>query len=161
MPGLELLDTLGTKLHKGTASLLESLFLVEFGLGEELISIADNLFLESLRLQTRQASASVAGANPSYAGRIVNGNGNGDGDGNCELLNKGLPYHPVFNVWLGAVAVDAWSVATDYADVVEHGGGIDEVAIEMPLWMGIDYMDGLVSHLFAVNKQNTTQLRHF
>jgi hypothetical protein len=159
VPSLEFFDTIGTKFYEGTASLLESLFPVEFGLGEELISIADNLFLESLGLQTRQTRTSVAGANPSYARRIVNGDG--DGNVNCELLNKGFPYHPVLNIRLGAVAVDAWSVATDYADVVEHGGGIDEVAVEMPLRMGIDYMDGLVSHLFAVNKQNMTQLRHF
>lgn len=156
VPRLELHDPFGTELHERAARLVKGLFTVEFSLGEKLVGITDNLLFEGLGLQPRKPSARVACAYPPYAKRIVNGNGNV----NCELLNKGSPYHPVPDVGLGAVAVYAGRITTYDADVVEHGGSIYKVAVEPPLGVGIDDAGSLVGYRLAVDHEDVAQLGH-
>ncbi len=64
-----------------------------------------------------------------------------------------MPY-----VGLCTVAMNARSIATNDADVVEHGGSLQKLPVNIPLRMIIRYLESTVSHLPAMSEQQSAQL---
>lgn len=62
------------------------------------------------------------------------------------------------DIWFGTKALDAGCVTTENADVVEHGGFFQELAIHVQFWFLPSNGKRALSHLSAVQKQQVLQL---
>ena len=62
------------------------------------------------------------------------------------------------DVWLGTVAMDAWRVALEDADVVEHGGLLDKTAVYLQFGMCVDDAQRLEGYAAAVHHEDVLQL---
>ena len=61
------------------------------------------------------------------------------------------------DVGFGAVAVDFWGIAADDAQVVEHGGGLNKIAVETEFGVLVADAQRLVGHVAAVGEQQRFQ----
>ena len=61
------------------------------------------------------------------------------------------------DVGFGAVTMDFWGIAADDAQVVEHGGGLDEIVVEREFGVLVADAQCLVGHVAAVGEQQRFQ----
>ena len=64
---------------------------------------------------------------------------------------------PVKQIGRFAVAVYARCVGHEDADVVEHGGAVQKLAVEMQFGMAVGHSEGFSGHLAAMVKQQAAQ----
>ena len=74
--------------------------------------------------------------------------------GESFLSQQVRPQTPVKDIGLGTVAMDAWRIAQEDADVVQHGRLFHETAVYLPFGVGIDNAQGLQGHATAMNQEN-------
>ena len=134
-----------SELGEAMLCLTDGLLLLETCLGEELVGIADELFFEGfgqivllwqwqvLRndVLTRQSCSRVALTDPCVALQSL-------------AAQHGCAKYSVTDIGLGAETFDSGRVATDDADIVEHGCLLYELTVERHFWVGINYSESLL-----------------
>ena len=157
-PMPEPLQPFFSELCQTALSLHHCFLLVEMGLGEKFVGIADHLFLEGFGqeilvgqgealaydLLQRQSRASVPFAHTGMALKAL-------------LTHHGSSEDAVAYIGFRAVAEDAGSVGAADADVMEHGGFFDEHLVEMQF--GVPFCDkqGFLSHRPTMNDEDAPQ----
>jgi hypothetical protein len=91
--------------------------MVGTGLGIELVGIADNLFLQCLRLIARQASACMALCDPGMTREALS---------TKDLSTDGT----MFDIRFRTITKDRRSITTEDANVMEHRRLLYELAID-------------------------------
>ena len=137
---------------------LVRLLLLELGLREELVGIADDLFLHCLRrivLQGQGKVLTLNGIGCQARTRVALGY--------TSMTGKsiGTKYfatnQAVADVMFRTKALDARCIGTQDANVVKHCRLVEKLAVESQLWMCITYPHTEVGHLTAVGEQNLFQ----
>lgn len=139
--------------------MLEGLLAVEACLGEELVGVAYQAFLDGL------GEERLAGQGQLLRDDVVEG----ESCAGVSLAHACMPWvsflakeqgadAAVTDVWLCAVAADAWCVAAEYADVMEHGGLFHELAVDVQLGVTVGNAQGEVGHRTAVGEEYVAQL---
>lgn len=142
-------------------SLLEGLHDSEvLGLAVELIGIADNLLLDRERYEVavrqgevicldvgeRQTRARVSLGHKGVARQTVS----------AEHVR---PNCPVADVWLVTKTINVRRIGADYADVMEHGGLEDEIAVRIEFRVTVYNSYGETGHTAAVSHKDVPEPR--
>ena len=159
MPLEESLRAVGTELQEALGGLLWGKDALGMTLGEELVGIADKLFLERLGQVVgkgeRQLALLYLLTGDTCAGMAFTDSGM---TGITFLTKHSATYHAVTQVWCVALTMDARSIAPADADIVEHGGLFDKLTVYAQLGMAVADLQAHIGHLTAMVKQETAKV---
>ncbi len=157
-PSLEDCYAITTELLQTAHGLLWRFLYVKVGLGVELVGIADDLLLDALRRKILMGKRQVL---PHYLG--------GSEAGACvPLCHSGMTgkafaaqdfptQKTMTDVWLRTIAIDAWSIDTNNANVVQHGSFPEERLVSFQLRMSLSNLQGSSRHIRAMLEQYLLQ----
>ena len=128
-------------------------------LGEELVGIADELFLQRfgqvvgkgewqlalLYLLACNTCACMSFADSGMTGKAF-------------LTKHTTAYHAVTEVWLVTQTMNARGITPADANIVEHGGLFDKLTVYAQLWMAVTNLQAYIGHLTAMVKQETAKV---
>lgn len=138
MPLEETLWAVGTELQEAIGGLLRSKDTFGMALGEELVGITDELFLQRLgqvvgRGERQLALFYLLACNTcacmSFADASMTGK--------AFLTKHTTAYHAVTEVWLVTQTMNARGITPADANVVEHGGLLDKLSVDAQLGMAV------------------------
>ena len=159
MPLEETLWAVFTKLQEAIGGLLRSKDTLGMALGEELVGIADELFLQRLgqvvgewnrQLPLFYLLACNTCACMSFADAGMTGI--------TFLTQQAAANETVTQVGRVSVTMDAWGVTPADANIVEHGGLFDKLTVYAQLWMAVTNLQAHIGHLTAMVKQETAKV---
>ena len=149
-------EAFGAETGDALAYFVEGFFAAEVALGVEFVGVGDGFFFEGEGEHVAEGKGQVladdvvageSGAGVAFADEGVVGEADGAEEVGAE--------DAVADVGEGAVAVDGGGVGAEDADVVEHGGLGDELAVEAEFGMGVGDGKGFTSDHFAVDDEIT------
>ena len=157
-PTAETLHAGGAELHQAALSLLDGFLGGEPCLAEELVGIAYDLFFKRFRKEVLRGQRQVLLLNlvlrDACSGMTLTDTGMlGITFASQQLCSDA----PVKDVWLGAVTMDAWRVALEDTDVVEHGSLLDKPAVYLQFRVCVDNLQGLEGYAAAVHHEDVLQ----
>ena len=159
VPLQETFRSVSTKLLKALYGPLGGKDALGMTLGEELVGIADKLFLERLGQVVgkgeRQLALLYLLTGDTCAGMAFTDSGM---TGITFLTKHSATYHAVTQVWCVALTMDARSIAPADADIVEHGGLFDKLTVYAQLGMAVADLQAHIGHLTAMVKQETAKV---
>lgn len=167
-PAAELHDALGAKLLEAQGRLLDSPLAFGMALAVELVGVADDLLFEGLGHEVlfgeRQTLLADVGHGESGAGvaladtrQTLAEGGVGGTLGRLAAQHLGAEA-AVEEIGLAARAEDTGGIGLADADVVEHGGVFEKLAVGAQLGVTLCDGEGAVGHLTAVADEETAQI---